>query len=151
MSNKTYGPQPKSFSLGDGERYYIGADVGQYLRFHRGTLYKRYPQLWKRFATQEEKKKIQEIGVATSCVSSNIMLVKANEVEEIFEGNEDKYRSGGSAVSVSRVDPSNSVKKQALPWLSQQVRIFAVRSIILGEQWLPSSRIGPVLNPSSAR
>ena len=95
--------------------------MGQYLRFHRGTLYKRYPQLWKRFATPEEKKRIQEIGVATSCISSNIMLVKASEVEEIFDGNEDKYRSGGSSISVSRVDSSSAVKKQTLPWLNQQV------------------------------
>uniref|UniRef100_A0A914EA16 Uncharacterized protein n=1 Tax=Acrobeloides nanus TaxID=290746 RepID=A0A914EA16_9BILA len=49
------------------------------------------------------------------------MLVKASEVEEIFDGNEDKYRSGGSSISVSRVDSSSAVKKQALPWLSQQV------------------------------
>lgn len=39
-------------------------------------------------ATFEEKKKIQEIGCATSYINSNIMLVKANEVDEIFEGEE---------------------------------------------------------------
>lgn len=45
--SKTYGPKPQSFTLDDGERYYVGADVGQYLKYHRGTLYKRFPQLWK--------------------------------------------------------------------------------------------------------
>jgi len=121
---KTYGPKPESFLL-DGERYYIGADVGQYLKFHRGTLYKRYPQLWKRMATQEEKKKIQEIGCATSCINSNIMLVKANEVDEIFEGQEEKYRATGSSSASSNVNRSDSnatlLKNKSVPWFSQQV------------------------------
>lgn len=86
--SKTYGPRPQSFTLDDGERYYVGADVGQYLKYHRGTLYKRYPQLWKRLATMEEKKRIQDLGCAVSYINSNIMLVKAREVEEIFEGQE---------------------------------------------------------------
>ena len=59
MLAKTYGPKPEAFTLDDGERYYVGADVGQYLKYHRGTLYKRYPQLWKRMASVDEKKKIQ--------------------------------------------------------------------------------------------
>lgn len=117
MSNpisRTYGPKPTAFTLDDGERYYVGADVGQYLKFHRGTLYKRYPQLWKRMATFEEKKKIQEIGCATSYINSNIMLVKANEVDEIFEGQEEKYRAtgGNSAMAgVSRTEPNIAAKK----------------------------------------
>lgn len=86
--SKTYGPRPHSFTLDDGERYYVGADVGQYLKYHRGTLYKRYPQLWKRLATMEEKKRIQDLSCAVSNINSNIMLVKAREVEEIFEGQE---------------------------------------------------------------
>ncbi|KAI3409822.1 Heat shock 70 kDa protein A [Globodera pallida] len=77
---KTYGPKPESFMLDDGERYYVGADVGQYLKYHRRTLYKRYPQLWKRMASVDEKKKIHELGCPTSYINSKSMLVRANEV-----------------------------------------------------------------------
>ncbi|KAI1715381.1 SNF5 / SMARCB1 / INI1 domain-containing protein [Ditylenchus destructor] len=125
--SKTYGPKPQSFTLDDGERYYVGADVGQYLKYHRGTLYKRYPQLWKRMASVEEKKKIQDLGCAASYINSNIMLVKASEVEEIFEGQEDKYRAtggggGGSSSSVARPDANSLLKnKGSAPWINQQV------------------------------
>lgn len=36
--------------------------VGAYLKMFRGTLYKKYPQLWKRAATQEDKRKLQELS-----------------------------------------------------------------------------------------
>jgi len=125
MSSKTYGPKPESFTLDDGERYYVGADVGQYLKYHRGTLYKRYPQLWKQMASVDEKKKIQEMGCATSYINSNIMLVKANEVEEIFEGQEDKYRATGNTGLLSSVNRAESTllmkTRGSAPWLSQQV------------------------------
>lgn len=113
--------------LEDGERYYVGADVGMYLKYHRGTLYKRYPQLWKRVASVEEKKKIQELGCATSYINSNIMLVKANEVEEIFEGQEEKYRASGSGgagtggAGFGRTDASAMKSRGSAPWLTQQV------------------------------
>uniref|UniRef100_A0A914IAV6 SWI/SNF-related matrix-associated actin-dependent regulator of chromatin subfamily B member 1 n=1 Tax=Globodera rostochiensis TaxID=31243 RepID=A0A914IAV6_GLORO len=120
---KTYGQKPESFMLDDGERYYVGADVGQYLKYHRGTLYKRYPQLWKRMASVDEKKKIQELGCATSYINSNIMLVKANEVEDIFDGQEEKYRasvSGGGAYG--RTDGGSTLRTRgSAPWLNQQV------------------------------
>lgn len=32
--------------------------VGNYLRMFRGSLYKRYPSLWRRLASVEERKKI---------------------------------------------------------------------------------------------
>lgn len=137
--SKTYGPRPKSFTLEDGERYYVGADVGMYLKYHRGTLYKRYPQLWKRMASIEEKKMIQELGCAVSYINSNIMLVKASEVEEIFNGQEEKYRSGGSnntgisngitgnssSLILNRNDPPSAMKsRSSTSWLNQQVRLI---------------------------
>lgn len=138
MNSKFYGPPPKSFTLEDGERYYVGADVGMYLKYNRGTLYKRYPQLWKRMATIDEKKIIQDMGCAVSYVTSNIMLVKANEVEDIFEGQEEKYRSGGggggmtqnslSNISSSinnRVESASALKSRgSASWLSQQVNFL---------------------------
>ena len=100
-----------------------------YLKYHRGTLYKRYPQLWKRMASVEEKKKIQELGCATSYINSNIMLVKASEVEEIFEGQEDKYRATGSGTGLSGYGKSEGVgmkSRGSAPWLTQQVHNIIV-------------------------
>lgn len=34
--------------------------VGNYLRMFRGSLYKRYPSLWRKLASVEERKKIVE-------------------------------------------------------------------------------------------
>lgn len=92
MAAKTYGQKPKSFQLDDGERYYIGAEIGQYLKYGRGHLYKRFPQLYKRAANQAEKKKIQELGVSNAYTHSTVMLLKEHEVDELLEGQEEKFR-----------------------------------------------------------
>lgn len=36
--------------------------VGNYLRMFRGSLYKRYPSLWRRLMTVEERKKVSSLG-----------------------------------------------------------------------------------------
>jgi hypothetical protein len=36
--------------------------VGNYLRLFRGTLYKKYPSLWRRLITLEERKWLVELG-----------------------------------------------------------------------------------------
>ncbi|XP_016118329.1 SWI/SNF-related matrix-associated actin-dependent regulator of chromatin subfamily B member 1-like, partial [Sinocyclocheilus grahami] len=71
--------------------------VGNYLRMFRGSLYKRYPSLWRRLASVEERKKIVASSHATS-----VTLLKASECEEIFEGNDEKYK----AVSISTEPPA---------------------------------------------
>ena len=38
--------------------FWFGLQVGNYLRMFRGSLYKRYPSLWRRLASVEERKKI---------------------------------------------------------------------------------------------
>ncbi|NXT02533.1 SNF5 regulator, partial [Jacana jacana] len=88
--------------------------VGNYLRMFRGSLYKRYPSLWRRLATVEERKKI----VASShgekmskpsqryhgytTLATSVTLLKASEVEEILDGNDEKYK----AVSISTEPPT---------------------------------------------
>ena len=63
--NKTYGSKPRAFQLtDDGEYYMIGSEVGTYLRLFRGSLYKKYPGLWRRVATFEERRKI---GIGILC------------------------------------------------------------------------------------
>ena len=91
----TYGDKPLVFKFGsDGEEYMIGSEVGNYLRFFRGALYKRYPGLSRRTLTQEERKKLVEMGHSQHVTASSISLLKATEVEDILAGNDDKYKGG---------------------------------------------------------
>ena len=60
----THGKEPVKFTLqGDdsGELYMIGSEVGNYLRMFRGKLYKRFPGLWRRTATDEEREYIKKV------------------------------------------------------------------------------------------
>ena len=100
---KTYGPKPKSFRLSeDGEEYYLGSEVGNYLRMFRGDLYKKYPGLWKRKMSADERRVASEqIGYGYSNISSNVQIVRTTEVEEVLNGNDDKYRSSLSFDSIS--------------------------------------------------
>ncbi|ESO04007.1 hypothetical protein HELRODRAFT_185604 [Helobdella robusta] len=96
---RTFGEKPKPFQIEeDGEVFYVGSEVGNYLRMFRGSLYKRYPSLWRRQMNVEERKKLcQLLGFGQHSLASNITLLKASEVDEIFEGKDDKYK----ALSVS--------------------------------------------------
>lgn len=105
--SKTFGQKPVKFQLeDDGEFYMIGSEVGNYLRMFRGSLYKRYPSLWRRLATVEERKKIvassHDHGYTT--LATSVTLLKASEVEEILDGNDEKYK----AVSISTEPPPTS-------------------------------------------
>ncbi|XP_028679802.1 SWI/SNF-related matrix-associated actin-dependent regulator of chromatin subfamily B member 1 [Erpetoichthys calabaricus] len=103
--SKTFGQKPVKFQLEeDGEFFMIGSEVGNYLRMFRGSLYKRYPSLWRRLASVEERKKIvassHDHGYTT--LATSVTLLKAAEVEEILEGNDEKYK----AVSISTEPPA---------------------------------------------
>ncbi|CAF93292.1 unnamed protein product [Tetraodon nigroviridis] len=142
--SKTFGQKPVKFQLEeDGDFYMVGSEVGNYLRMFRGSLYKRYPSLWRRLASVEERKKIVAsshgessthwclaVSVQTSSPVKNLLglsnltlhclaeeellflscphgptsvtLLKASECEEIFEGNDEKYK----AVSISTEPPA---------------------------------------------
>lgn len=90
----TFGEKPTAFQLEpNGDHYYIGSEVGNYLRMFRGSLYKKFPSLWRRLVTVEERKKINQLGLGTHSLATNITLLKASEVDEIFQGNDDKFKA----------------------------------------------------------
>ncbi|XP_050408678.1 SWI/SNF-related matrix-associated actin-dependent regulator of chromatin subfamily B member 1-A isoform X2 [Patella vulgata] len=94
FSTKTYGEKPRAFRLEEnGELYYIGSEVGTYLRMFRGSLYKRYPSMWRRLVTLEERKKISAMGFGQHSLATNITLLKVCEVDEIFKGSDEKYKA----------------------------------------------------------
>ena len=80
MMSKTYGDKPLVFAFdGDGEQYMIGSEVkqstvhlslynfsnakvGNYLRLFRGALYKKFPGLARRNLTNDERRKLIDMG-----------------------------------------------------------------------------------------
>ena len=92
---KTYGPKPKTFKLKDSDdEYMLGSEVGNYLRLFRGDLYKKFPAIWKRKMTGEERRYAgDQIGYGYNNISTNVQIVKVSEVEEILSGNDEKFRS----------------------------------------------------------
>ena len=60
----THGKEPVKFTLKEdtsGETYMIGSEVGNHLRMFRGKLYKRFPGLWRRTATDEERELLKKV------------------------------------------------------------------------------------------
>lgn len=108
MPLQTYGDKPKSFQLNEGsdELFMIGSEVGTYLRMMRGSIYKRYPFLWKRMATPEERKKMTKY--ANHVLPAHVMIVKAHEIEELIEGKDAKFKGDNAS---SRDSPSASSRK----------------------------------------
>src|ERR1700733_1364381 len=80
----------------------------------RGSLYKRYPSLWRRLVSVEERKKINTLGLGPHSLATNITLLKATEVDEIFNGRDEKYK----AVSIS-TEPSvqRETKSKRSNWM----------------------------------
>lgn len=122
QQQKTHGEKPVPFTFtfdGDGEtgKYYIGSEVGNYLRHFRGTLYKQYPSLWKRNMTHIERRKLIAMGCSEQNLPTNITLIKASEVEEILIGNEEKYKAimagNGSGQSGEKQQDSSKADKAA--------------------------------------
>jgi hypothetical protein len=66
----------------DGDQLMIGSQVGNSMNLVKGALYKRFPSLWRRYVTAEERELLLSLGV--SC-SNQSMLVKANEVEVVMK------------------------------------------------------------------
>ena len=70
---KTYGEKPIVFKFAHDEtEYMIGSEVGNYLRLFRGALYKRYPGLTRRTLTNEERKKLMDMGHSQHVTASSI-------------------------------------------------------------------------------
>ncbi|KAK5638708.1 hypothetical protein RI129_013003 [Pyrocoelia pectoralis] len=117
MAIRTFGDKPISFQLEEnGEFYCVGSEVGNYLRLFRGSLYKRYPGMYRRTITNEERKKLIDIGLSQHVLASSVSLLRASEVEDIIDGNDDKYK----AVSVHTSDPPvprEGKAKKSIQWV----------------------------------
>ena len=94
MSFDLYGVKPQTFVLNPDEgELMLGSEVSNYLRLFRGTLYKKYPNLWKRGATQEERKVLRDLGFEYSVHTPFLALVKSSEIDKIINGAEREFLS----------------------------------------------------------
>ncbi len=121
MSVRTYGQKPQSFPLDEsGEQYMIGSEVGNYVRMFRGSLYKKYPSLWRRMASLEERKKIVSLGIGHTTLATNVTLVRASEVDDILEGNDEKYKILNDIPESARdKNTTGKPKRSTTSWLPQ--------------------------------
>jgi len=118
---KTYGEKPIVFKFDNDEtntEYMIGSEVGNYLRLFRGALYKKFPGLTRRTLTNEERKKLLDMGHSQHVTASSITLLVAKEVEEVLYGNEDKYKGNyttTSTIAALNESSSRAAKTPAKP------------------------------------
>lgn len=85
--------KPAIFQLKEGGEFYmIGSEVGHQMGLMKGAFYKKFPSLWRRPPTIEERRILLSLNVGYHSMSnSNIMLVKAAEVEKVTLGVGEKY------------------------------------------------------------
>ena len=109
---KTYGEKPLVFKFdNDSTEFMIGSEVGNFLRMFRGALYKRFPGLTRRTLTNEERKKLVEMGHSQHVTASSISLLLAKEVEDLLSGNEEKYKGTSTTFSASALNDNSGFAK----------------------------------------
>ncbi|KAG9434983.1 SWI/SNF-related matrix-associated actin-dependent regulator of chromatin subfamily B member 1 [Apis mellifera carnica] len=72
--------------------------------------------MFRRSITNDERKKLVELGLSQHVLASSVSLLRASEVEDIIEGNDDKYK----AVSVHSTEPPaprEGKSKKSMPWV----------------------------------
>ncbi|CAG9791331.1 unnamed protein product [Diatraea saccharalis] len=118
MALRTYGDKPISFQIEEGGDFYcVGSEVGNYLRLFRGSLYKKYPGMARRTLTNEERKRLVDNGLGPHVLSSSVSLLKASEVEDIIEGNDDKYKAVSVGQELATPRESKSKKPHNPSWV----------------------------------
>ena len=76
----------------------LGCEVGRYLDLYKGALYKKYPSLWKKVLSPEERDALAKEGVRyrTLC-NIGTMIVRASEAEQILKGEGSQFKIGPKA------------------------------------------------------
>ena len=97
---------------GDDESYMIGSEVGSRLDLFKGALYKKFPNLWRRIVTKDEKKILSELGVSNRVLANwELMCIRASDGEAILRGDGQQFKGPGGTKSRGSVVP---IKKTCL-------------------------------------
>lgn len=112
----------------------------------RGSLYKKYPSLWRRLATLEERKQIVQLGLGHNSIATNVTLLKSHEVDEILEGKDEKYKVTTETPDTTARNPSAKSKRGSQPAWAPQT-LFSSNSFHLDavpcSSTVNRNRIGP--------
>lgn len=103
--------QPTVYRLKEnGEDLMLGSEVGACLGFFKGALYKRYPSLWRKVLSSEERDIMGSLSVGTRTLSNmGTMVVRASEAIEIMNGVGEHYRKKDTEVAAE-----NNRNKEAI-------------------------------------
>ena len=95
------GKTPAVYQLEEhGEHYMLGSEVGYALQFYKGALYKRFPSLYRRVLTLEERQILCNLNVGIRTLANlGTMVVKASEAKEILNGKGETYKQKNTLVA----------------------------------------------------
>ena len=71
--------------------------------------------MYRRPITNEERKKLVELGLTQHVLASSISLLKASEVEDIIQGKDDKYKAVSVHTSDGPATPREPKSKKSMP------------------------------------
>ena len=113
----------------DGDHFTTGSQDGNSMNLVKGALYKRYPSLWRRYVTTEERELLSSMNITCS---NHSMLVKANEIDDIGSTIDE---AGSERESKGEEEPSSLTPKNAdgSPHAFGTVNIEGVFNDILNE------------------
>lgn len=94
----------------NGERYMLGSDVGAYLGFYKGALYKRFPSLERRILNAKEREALSELSIdnRTLC-NMGTMVVKASEAMDILKGDDEYYRRKNTTTATQNNEAKEAI------------------------------------------
>lgn len=92
------------------ERYMLGSDVGAYLGFYKGALYKRFPSLERRILNAKEREALSELNIdnRTLC-NMGTMVVKASEAMDILKGDDEYYRRKNTTTATQNNEAKEAI------------------------------------------
>nr|XP_047142082.1 SWI/SNF-related matrix-associated actin-dependent regulator of chromatin subfamily B member 1-like [Hydra vulgaris] len=84
----------------NGEHWMLGSEVGSAMQFYKGALYKRFPSLYRRVLTLEERQILCNLNVDMRTLTNlGTMVVKASEARKVLSGDGDIYRQKNTQVA----------------------------------------------------
>lgn len=81
-----------------GEHLMFGSEVGYYMGYFKGNLYKRFPSMWRKVLSTDERTLLGELCVGTRKLSNmGTMVVRAEEAIQVLKGEGNHFRQKNTA------------------------------------------------------
>ena len=116
----------------------LGCDVGYCMGYEKGNLYKRYPSLWRKVLSSEERAIMGTLCVGNRTLSNmGTMVVRASEAMEVLSGNGEYYRKKDTEVA----NKNNQNKEAINAAFRRRYSSNVDKSIIRNMTYEPSARL----------